>query len=741
MERDCTAKAQTAKGGILSRLNELLRELRNREPALARDLEREVAALADRRAFGLNFERHVPEAVELPGRRVRKGDKARILPPRGHPPKRSDEKLWRVVGIDRSASTATLEPLAAMVSESLGQVPASEAGHETRTAALEDLVVVAEFRDPIYPGLVSTGRIERGGDKPFHTVINSENFHALQTLLFTHRGRVDCIYIDPPYNNGRRDWKYNNDYVESDDLYRHSKWLAFMERRLLLAKELLNPDDSVLIVTIDEKERSRLGLLLEQVFPGVDMQSITSVINPKGASLGRDFARVDEQIYVLYVGWSGVQAEVRDMLDESKNEVADTSVKWSSLIRGGAQGIRTDSPGAYYPVFVDVSQNKIIAFGAPLPWGDRREDIVAPPGTVAVWPPQHPSGVEGRWGIGPDKARELYAVGALRLGKVDVASGKFPLSYLSSGIMEKVASGEILTEGRKPDGTLIVRYPDNTKVTQPKTVWKMPGHNAGEYGSKLVTTLLPGRKFPFPKALYAVEDTLRFFVASKPNALVVDFFAGSGTTTHAVMRLNKQDGGQRRSLIITNNEVAASEQKSLSEKGLRPGDPKWEEWGICEYITKPRIEAAVTGQTPDGELIKDEYKFIGESPMADGFEENVEFFTLTYEAPLRVASNREFSKIAPLLWLRAGARGRRIDDISKGWDVSDSYGVLADLDHTEVFLKAIAANGNIAIAFVVSDEERLFESVAQNLPDRVEPVRLYEAYLRNFEIESGRGLL
>ena len=127
--------------------------------------------------------------------------------------------------------------------------------------------------------------------------------------------------------------------------------------------------------------------------------------------------------------------------------------------------------------------------------------------------------------------------------------------------------------------------------------------------------------------------------------------------------------------------------------------------------------------------------------MADGFEENVEFFTLTYEAPLRVASNREFTKIAPLLWIRAGSRGRRIDDISAGWDVADAYGVLANLDHTQHFLKALAANDAVAIAYIVTDEERLFESVAQALPEHVEPVRLYEAYLRNFEIESGRGSL
>jgi len=207
----------------LSRLNDLIRQLRLKDPALADDMEREVSALADRRAFGLNFERHTPEAVELPGRRVRRGDKVRVLPPRGTMPTKSDERLWRVasIGTTDGNKVATLE--------SLGD-------EETRPAAVADLVVVAEFREPIYPGLVSTGKVERGGDKPFHTVINGENYHALQTLLFTHRDQVDLIYIDPPYNTGSADWIYNDRYVSGDDLYRHSKWLAFMERRLVLAR-------------------------------------------------------------------------------------------------------------------------------------------------------------------------------------------------------------------------------------------------------------------------------------------------------------------------------------------------------------------------------------------------------------------------------------------------------------------------------------------------------------------------
>ena len=256
----------------------------------------------------------------------------------------------------------------------------------------------------------------------------------------------------------------------------------------------------------------------------------------------------------------------------------------------------------------------------------------------------------------------------------------------------------------------------------------------------LTSRILGGRKFPFPKSLYAVEDSIRFFVADKPSGVVLDFFAGSGTTAHAIMRLNRQDGGRRQSISITNNEVSADEQAALREQGFRPGEPEWEENGICDYITKPRLEAAVTGLTPAGNPIQGEYKFSDEFPMADGFDENVEFFTLTYEAPLRVDSNRDFTRIAPLLWLRAGSVGRRINDLAEGWDVADAYGVIADLDQADAFLQAIAASDDVKVAFIVTNDDRLFESIVRALPEHVEPVRLYESYLRNFEIESGRSL-
>lgn len=191
----------------MSRLTDLIAEAKAKDPQMGADLEREFRVLSSRLPFGLNFERHRPEAVELPQRPVRKGDKVRVLPKRGSAAK-GDTRLWWVTRICNhgNAKVAELELMAADE-------------RETRTAALDDLVVVAEFRDTIYPGLIATGKVERGGDKPYHTVINGENYHVLKALTFTHRGKVDAIYIDPPYNTGAKDWKYNNDYVTDEDWY------------------------------------------------------------------------------------------------------------------------------------------------------------------------------------------------------------------------------------------------------------------------------------------------------------------------------------------------------------------------------------------------------------------------------------------------------------------------------------------------------------------------------------------
>ncbi|WP_238419502.1 site-specific DNA-methyltransferase [Gordonia sp. 'Campus'] len=710
----------------MSRLNDLLRQVAKTDPQLAKDLRRETDALADRRAFGLNFERHTPEAVELPGRPVRKNDKVRILPERGKMPKKENERLYRVTKVYSEDG------------ERWADVAAVDDAGNVWSVIVDDLVVVAEFRDPIYPGLVSTGKVERGGDKPFHTVINAENYHALQTLLFTHRGKVDCIYIDPPYNTGAKDWKYNNDYVESDDHYRHSKWLAMMERRLFLAKELLNPNDSILIVTIDEKEYLRLGLLIGQVFPESSTQMVTSVIAPSGQPRANQMSRVEEYLFITYIGDASVGREIVD--ENSAGGATERPVAWENLIRRGTSARRIDRPNQFYPLMIDTETRRIVGIGdALLPPSAARGDLAAPEGLSMVWPIRS-DGTEGRWRISADAARRLLERGLLRLGRQNRSSGQWAVNYVLQSDVSRIESGEIRIDGYSEDGSAILVRTDvsASRRVVPKTVWSKDSHNAGNYGSSFLRQLLPGRSFPFPKSLYAVEDALGLFVGTKPEATIVDFFAGSGTTCHAVMRLNRRDGGRRRSILVTNNEVSADEQRTLRAHGHRPGDPTWESLGIYEYITKPRIERAVTGKTPAGDLLEGDYKFIDKFPISDGLEENVEFFTLTYESAMRLASNRDFTKIAPLLWLRAGSQGRRIDSVASGWDVAEKYGVIADLDLSEPFLKAVESQVGLTNAFIVTDEDRLFEALVRQLPEHVEPVRLYSSYLRNFEIEAGR---
>lgn len=710
----------------MARIHELIRQVERINADLASELKIEAEALASRRSFGLNFERHVPESVDLPGRPIRRNDKVRILPPRGSVASSENERVWRVASFE-TAGTGKV-----------ARLESTDEQRENTFSPIEDLVVVAEFRDPIYPGLVSSGKVERGGDRPFHTVINGENFHALEALLFTHRAKVDVIYVDPPYNTGARDWKYNNDYVEAEDLYRHSKWLAFMERRLKLAKELLNPENSTLIVTIDEKEYLRLGLLLEQIWPGHDIQMISSVINPSGSSRAGRFARTDEYIFFVFIGGAQIQPWSTDMLRDVTESQAQ-KVRWSGLIRNGEGSRRSRIPSLFYPIFIDKESGAYHSVGMPLSADMPASSVQCPQGTIAILPIDG-SGQELMWRLHPPTFKEYLSKGYVKFGRRDPTTGQRSPQYLQRGTIAKIESGDIEVLGHDEEGAVQVEFKDGAKTYSPMTMWNRVSHSAGDHGSANLKALIPGRKFPYPKSLYAVEDTLRFLVKNNPNALVLDFFAGSGTTANAVMRLNKQDGGNRQSISITNNEVSDDEQRTLVGMGLRPGDVDWESRGICEYITKPRIEAAITGKTPDGQPIKGDYKFTDEFPMSDGFIENVEFFTLTYESPLRVSSNREFAKIAPLLWLRSGSQGRRIEHVNNGWDVTEHYAVISDFDKSEPFLAALSSVPNLNTVFIITDEDRIFESMVRDLPDYIEPVRLYESYLRNFEIDAARSM-
>ena len=706
----------------MSRLTELISQIKSKDSQLGVDLEKEFKALSSRREFGLNFERHSPEVVELPSRLVRKGDKVRVLTERGST-KKGDQQLWLVKKIKKNKNQSI-----AILESTVKKEP------ETIESNIDDLIVIAEFKDYIYPGLVSTGKVENGDEKPFHTVINGENYHALKALTFTHKGKLDAIYIDPPYNTGAKDWKYNNDYVESEDLYRHSKWLAFMERRLLIAKELLDPEDSVLIVTIDEKEYLRLGMLLEQLFPGQKIQMVTIVMNSQGSSRKVEASRVDEYSFFVYFGSAKMNSTIIQTLpSEDKQSQTGQERIWYSLIRGGKASLRSNKKktSSFYAILVDDS-GKIRGADEPLnPEQDPEKLKKHPKGYTRVFPKQN-NGNYSVWQCSRDEFLMRLNEGQITTG--NKKKGTWPILYIRTGTVEKIAAGEIEITGRDQNNAVIL---NNLKRTyKPKSVWYEKSHNAGTHGSMLLEKFI-GRDFPFPKSLYAVEDTLRMVLKDKKEATVLDFFSGSGTTAHAVMRLNKQDDGNRQCISVTNNEVSADEQKGLIKKGHRPGDKDWEKLGICDFITKPRIKAAITGINASGKSIEGDYLFTDEFPMSDGFNENAEFFTLTYETPIAINYNLAFAHIAPLLWMRAGSKGERINEIAEsGWAVSDNYGVLFDPDKSSEFYKAIDTQSEIKIAYIVTDDDRRFQSIAKRLPKNVEPIRLYESYLKNFQFTS-----
>lgn len=706
----------------MSRLTDLLRAAKQLDPQLGEDLAAEIRPLQERLPFGLNFERHAPEAVELAGHKIRKGSKVRVLPPRGSTA-RGDQRIWIVNSV--AGNTAELSLL-------------DSSEHETMSFAVDDLVLVAEFRDRIYPGLRSVGSVERGGDKPFHTLINGENFHVLEQLTFTHAHAIDAIYIDPPYNSGAHDWKYNNDYVEDDDLYRHSKWLAFMERRIKLAKRLLNPDESVLILTIDENEVHRVSLLLEQIFPGSKIQMVTVLINPAGASIIDQFSRVDEHLLFVHIGSARPHRTFTDTTPGTSTFVTEEGkpkpFQWEGFQRRGGNSRRQDTKAKFFPVWIHEESGTIVGCGDHLPEGMNRSDAPPPPtGCVAQWPIKS-DGTEACWQLSAPTFRQYLEAGRIRIGTRKRATGRWGIGFVGKGVMAAIDAGELVVEGRDDKGAMIIKNAEGRVRSQVgKTMWTNGAYSATEHGSTLLRDFLPRRKFPYPKSLYAVEDALRYYVGHKPDAIILDFFAGSGTTAHAVMRLNRQDGGQRTTIAVTNNEVSSEEQIALLKAGQRPGDSEWEALGIFEYITEPRIRAAITGVNSDNVPVPGRYRFADEFPMSEGFRENAAFFTLTYESPWRVSTDRAFAAIAPLLWLRAGAVGRRIDEISNGWEVADSYGVINDLDRSSEFIAALEAVEGIRIAYIVTDDEGRYQQVANEIPG-IETVRLYEDYLRNCEM-------
>jgi adenine-specific DNA-methyltransferase len=577
----------------LSAIHDLIGQIG--DPRLRERLAAEWKAASTGKKFGLVFEDHLPELLALPRAKPRRGDL--VCRRQG-----ALKEVWQVKSVKDGVVTAVRPQDETHPSEP------TRATAETVNFAVDEVLVVREFGEPIFPSLAPVDAVQNGDPAgPWHTLIEADNYHALQLLDYLYAGKVDCIYIDPPYNTGARDWKYNNDYVDGNDSWRHSKWLAFMEKRLRLAKRLLKPDTGVLIVTIDEHEVHHLGMLLERVFPDWARQMVTIVINAKGVAQGR-FARTEEYALFCFAPQAGTVPHHDDLLNPEREGKRFTTPRWEWLLRGGTNSRREDRPGLFYPIFVDPQTRRIVDVGEPLPLSQTPDLTAHAPRTVA-WPIRT-DGSWGNWQVSPPSFRELVEKGFAKLGGYDEKRGTWTVLYLNRGTRLRIDRGEIVINRHDPDtGAVVVEYASQEARLRPiKTVWHRPLHDSGIYGSALLKSILgEGGRFSFPKSLYSTRDAIAAVVRDRPQALIVDFFAGSGTTLNAVNLLNAADGGQRRCILVTNNEVSAEEASALSARGLQPGDDEWEAQGICRSVTWPRSKFTILGQRDDGTQLSGEY--------------------------------------------------------------------------------------------------------------------------------------
>lgn len=396
-------------------------------------------------------------------------------------------------------------------------------------------------------------------------LIEGDNYHALSVLNYTHKGKIDVIYIDPPYNTGARDWKYNNNYVDDNDQWRHSKWISFMNNRLWLARNLLSKE-GVLVCAIDHNELFTLGLLISEIFSEKEITCVTVIHNPSGIQ-GKNFSHNNE--YLLFV-YDDSQKVIN--FEQRSDEDADVRL-FMNTAKGNTNNYkRITGYNSFYPVY--VKDDKVIGFGdvCNKDFHPSSSNILRKDGVLEVFPIDN-DGVERKWVFSRDSVDEIIADLSVKINK----SGKYD----------------------------VIRTKRNINY---KTVWTDKKFNAKTYGTQLLSDILNNNEFSFPKSLEGVIEVLKS-ISHKKNSIFLDFFAGSGTTGHAVLELNKIDSGNRRFILSTNSEVGEKKEKEFKDKYKLDdqdflkwkGENKkeWLDWcnlyGIASSVTHERLKSVMNG--------------------------------------------------------------------------------------------------------------------------------------------------
>lgn len=359
---------------------------------------------------------------------------------------------------------------------------------------------------------------------------------------------------------------------------------------------------------------------------------------------------------------------------------------------------------------------------------------------MTVWPISRGTQKEKVWQLTGANLRELAEKGFAKVGAYDRQRDRWSLLYLGRAQRERIERGELVITGRDANGVALVEPHGTAEVLKaPKTIWNRQAHSAGEYGSRLIRAM--GIDFAFPKSVYAVRDCLLAVTKDNPDALILDFFAGSGTTLHAVNLLNAEDGGCRRCVMVTNNEVSDAEAKSLAARGFRPGDEEWEKLGIARYVTWPRTVCSIEGHDVNGSPLKGNYLGSG-IPMAEGFRANCAYFKLAFLDKTMTGLGRQFREILTLLWLKSGASGP-CPTLEQGplpemlILPENRFAVLLEEKSFKAFARALSEAPRVKTVFLVTDYEENFASMTAAL--RVDVAyQLYKDYLDNFRINHRR---
>ncbi len=492
----------------------------------------------------------------------------------------------------------------------------------------EDVVEQCKNQLPVLEEVFERA-IENDSSDITNYIIEGDNYHALSVLNYTHAGKVDFIYIDPPYNTGARDWKYNNDYVDGEDQYRHTKWISFMHHRLKLAQSLLT-NDGIICVTIDDYEMPRLWLLMEELFG--EFNHLGSVVirnNPKGRMTQRKFSLVHE--YALFFGRtknSKIKKLPVNPEEKSHNYKKDKDGSWFLPVNLRKQGVDSSAVNKkgmlshrYFPIYFSKKTGEISV--------SKKLDIEILPIDT--------NGEKRIWRRGKDAIEEMFR------------------------------NNELIVKENKNGFQIYFKFRGGLDGRLAQSIWYDSKFSASEYGTKILDTILGKREqFQYPKAPEAVKEAI-LAACDKKSGVILDFFAGSGTTGQAVMELNSADGGERRFILCTNNENK-----------------------IAEEITYPRVKGVIDGYAD-----------------VEGIPANLRYFKTDFIPISQVSDDtrRELiKKSTEMICLKESTFKRAYDN--KQFKIyqnnSQATGILFDLDALDAFKEKLDKTGLFSNIYVFS---------------------------------------